>query len=61
MKNSIGSLRGMLAFVNIITKEEKSFVRDMEHKERSKIEFTENENNTLTNISSKVNAWYFNY
>lgn len=61
MKNRIGSLRGMLAFVNTITKEEKSFVRDMEHKERAKIKFTENENNILTNISSKVNAWYFNY
>ncbi|MEJ3719151.1 hypothetical protein WGM54_14110 [Paenibacillus polymyxa] len=61
MKNSIGCLRGMLAFVNTITKEEKNFARDMEHKERAMIEFTENENNILTNISSKVNAWYFNY
>ncbi|MGR6760399.1 hypothetical protein ACU1JV_00955 [Paenibacillus sp. T2-29] len=62
MKNiNIGALRGMLAYINTITRDERKFTEEMEKKERLKIKFTEDEKIKLSNLIGKMNAWYFSY
>ncbi|WP_029518039.1 hypothetical protein [Paenibacillus polymyxa] len=62
MKNiNVGALRGMLAYINTITRDERKFTEEMEKKERLKIKFTENERIKLSILIGKMNAWYFSY
>ncbi|KAF6630525.1 hypothetical protein H6F38_13925 [Paenibacillus sp. EKM208P] len=62
MKNiNVGALRGMLAYINTITRDERKFTEEMEKKERLKIKFTEDERIKLSILIGKMNAWYFSY
>ncbi|WP_311078255.1 hypothetical protein [Paenibacillus polymyxa] len=56
-----GALRGMLAYINTITRDERKFTEEMEKKERLKIKFTEDEKIKLSILIGKMNAWYFSY